>query len=96
MCNNYFISGEGDFEQRLFSKLFADTNVIFASRKEYVSITLSIDSVAQEGTESGILRLVLAPHSEQPNNTFFKRDLAVTIIDTSSECKGYMYIQCHC
>ena len=55
---------------------FGNTNVL---------ITLAVDNVAQEGAERGILRMRIAEDSEQPPGTFFRRDLRVTIRDTSSE-----------
>ena len=51
-----------------------------------IPITLARDDIGQEGTERGILRMRIAEDSEQPAGTFFRRDLAVTINDTSSEC----------
>ena len=50
-----------------------------------IPITLAVDNVGQEGTERGILRMRIAEDSEQPPGTFFRRDLRVTIRDTSSE-----------
>ena len=55
---------------------FGDTNI---------PITLAVDNIGQEGTERGILRMRIAEDSEHPPGTFFKRDLRVTINDTSSE-----------
>ena len=56
--------------------LFGNTNI---------PITLAVDNIGQEGIERGILRMRIAEDSEHPPGTFFKRDLTVTIIDTSSE-----------
>ena len=50
-----------------------------------IPITLAVDNIGQEGTERGILRMRISKDSEQPPGTFFKRDLRVTINDTSSE-----------
>ena len=50
-----------------------------------IPITLAVDNIGQEGTERGILRMRISEDSEQPPGTFFKRDLRVTINDTSSE-----------
>ena len=77
------ISGERDF-----AVFTAKRNRVISVRpfiSTSVFITLLEDSVAQEGIETGTLRLVLAPGSSQPVGTFFKRDLAVTVQDTSCE-----------
>ena len=75
----------GDFREDLFAspspiKLrnlsFGHTNI---------PIIPTVDNVANEGNERGILRMRLSENTAQPPNTFFKRDLAVTITDTSSE-----------
>ena len=50
-----------------------------------IPITLAVDNIGQEGIERGILRMRISEDSEQPPGTFFKRDLRVTINDTSSE-----------
>ena len=50
-----------------------------------IPITLAVDNIGQEGTERGILRMRISEDSEQPPGTFFKRDLRVTINDTSSK-----------
>ena len=50
-----------------------------------VPIILAVDNIAQEGTERGILRMRIPQDSDRSPNTFFKKDLAVTIIGTSSE-----------
>ena len=50
-----------------------------------IPITLAVDSVGQEGTERGILRMRIDEDSAHPPGTFFRRDLRVTINDTSSE-----------
>ena len=72
-----------DFEGALFSTVTPIT--IRTSAQTSVSIILTVDNIAQEGIEHGTLRLVLAPEFQQPIGTFFRRDLAVTINDTSSE-----------
>ena len=79
------ISGQEDFETGLFAK---KPRVIRDSLSEDVPITLAMDLVALEGIETGTLRLVFAPGSLKPVGTFFRMDLPVTIIDTSSECKN--------
>ena len=50
-----------------------------------IPITLAVDNIGQEGTERGILRMRISEDSEQPPGTFFRRDLRVTINDTTSE-----------
>ena len=50
-----------------------------------IPITLAVDNIGQEGTERGILRMRVADDSDRPPGAFFKRDLRVTISDTSSE-----------
>ena len=78
-------SGRSDFGRNLLTSSplslrrpsFGNTNI---------AITLAVDDIAQEGTERGILRMRIAEDSEQPPNTFFKRDLAVTINDNTGEC----------
>ena len=50
-----------------------------------IPITLAVDNIGQEGTERGILRMRIDEDSAHPPGTFFKRDLRVTINDTSSE-----------
>ena len=50
-----------------------------------VPIAFSLDNVANEGIERGILRMRISDDSAQPPNTFFKRDLQVAINDTTSE-----------
>ena len=50
-----------------------------------VPITLVVDNVANEGIERGILRMRISEESTLPPNTFFKRDLAVIINDTTSK-----------
>ena len=82
------ILGQEDFETGLFSQEPGDASVIRPTRPEDISIILAVDNVAQEGIERGTLRLVLAPGSSPPPGTFFKRDLAVTVEDTSSEYKS--------
>ena len=74
--------GAADFDSSLFSR---NARVIRAGRTNSIFISISVDNVAQEGAESGTLRLVFAPGSSQPAGTFFKRDLAVTVNDTTSE-----------
>ena len=75
------ISEREDFDVGLFDSVYS----IFPGFPATVAILQARDNVAQEGTESGTLRLVLAPGSSQPPGTFFKRDLTVTINDTTSE-----------
>ena len=79
------ISGQEDFATGLFAR---EPRVIRPALSEDVPITLNVDSVALEGIETGILRLVFAPGSSQPAGTFFRRDLLVAIMDTSSEYKN--------
>ena len=50
-----------------------------------IQITLAVDNIGQEGIERGILRMRIDEDSAQPVGTFFRRDLRVTINDTSSE-----------
>ena len=56
--------------------LFGNTNI---------PIILAVDNIAQEGTERGILRMRIAEDSQHAPGTFFRRDLRVTINDTSSK-----------
>ena len=79
------VSGKTDFG----GSLLISTTPISLRRPSFgntgILITLAVDDIAQEGTERGILRMRIAEDSEQPPGTFFKRDLRVTINDTSSE-----------
>ena len=70
-----------DFEGALFTTFVA----IRPTSTTPVFITLISDNVAQEGTERGTLRLVLREGFAQPEGSYFRRDLEVTINDTSSE-----------
>ena len=56
-----------------------------------IPITLVVDNIAQEGTEIGILRMRISEDSEQPPGTFFRRDLRVTIDDTSSKFRSSLF-----
>ena len=62
--------------------LFGNTNI---------PITLVVDNVGQEGTERGILRMRIAEDSAHPLGTFFRRDLRVTIDDTSSKFRSSLF-----
>ena len=79
---NTCISDTSDFGRSIFiptavrNSRFTPTNV---------SITLAVDNVANEGIERGILRMRISEDIILPSNTFFKRDLAVAINDTTSE-----------
>ena len=70
-----------DFEGALFTTSVA----IRPTSNTPVFITLTVDNVAQEGIERGTLRLVLREGFTQPEGSYFRRDLEVTINDTSSE-----------
>ena len=70
-----------DFE----GALFTTSVVIRATSNTRVPITLTVDNVAQEGIERGTLRLVLREGFTQPEGSYFRSDLEVTINDTSSE-----------
>ena len=79
------IPGMADFG----GNLLTSSTPISLRRQEFgntnIQITLAVDNIGQEGTERGILRMRIAEDSVQPPGTFFKRDLRVTINDTSSE-----------
>ena len=65
--------------------LISTTPIPLHSAPTNIPITAAVDNVGQEGTERGILRMRIAEDFDRPPNTFFKRDLAVRIIDTSCE-----------
>ena len=72
--------GERDFG----CNLFATTPISICSRQTTtVFVTLFKDTVDLEGIETGTLRLVLAPGWSQPPGIFFKRDVAVSVNDTT-------------
>ena len=74
-------AGESDFG----GNLFATTTPISSRLTTTVFVTPFKDRVTLKGIETGILRLVLALGSSQPPGTFFKRDLAVPVNDTTCD-----------
>ena len=78
-------SGRSDFGHNLLtSSSPISLHTLFIGSTS-ISITLAVDNIGQEGIERGILRMRVADDSRRPPNTFFKRDLAVTINDTTGE-----------
>ena len=79
------VPGMADFG----GNLLTSTTPISLHRPDFgntnIPITLAEDNIGQEGTERGILRMRISEFSEQPLGSFFRRDLRVTINDTSSE-----------
>ena len=81
----FLSSGMRDFEGALFIPIPNNGIAIRPTSNTPVFITLTVDNVAQEGTERGTLRLVLREGFTQSEGSYFRRDLEVTINDTSSE-----------
>ena len=79
------ISGKADFGGNLLVSSSSISLRSPALGNTDIPITLAVDNIGQEGTERGILRMRIAEDSEHPPGTFFRRDLRVTINDTSSE-----------
>ena len=73
-----------DFEGALFTPT-PNGIAIRPTSNTPVFITLISDNVAQEGIERGTLRLVLREGFTQPEGSYFRSDLEVTINDTSRE-----------
>ena len=73
-----------DFEGALFIPSLNGI-AIHPTSNTAVFIKLTVDNVAQEGTEHGTLRLVLREGFTLPEGSYFRRDLEVTINDTSRE-----------
>ena len=77
------ISGMADFGDNFGTSSIVLPSPLFGTTD--IPITLTLDIIAQEGTERGILRMRIAEDSEQPAGTFFKSDLTVTIFDDTRE-----------
>ena len=79
------IPGMADFG----GNLLTSTTPISLRRPDFgntnIPITLAVDNIGQEDTEVGILRMRIAEDSDPPPNAFFRRDLRVTINDTTGE-----------
>ena len=81
--DHYNVLGARDFGGNLFTSSFPLRDQRFGTTS--VQIVLATDNVAQEGTERGVLRMRISEESAQPPDTFFKKDLVVSIIDSTSE-----------
>ena len=79
------IPGMADFG----GNLLTSTTPISLRRPDFgntnIPITLTADNIGQEGPERGILRMRISEDSDPPPNSFFRRDLTITINDTSGE-----------
>ena len=79
------ISDTSDFGGNLLTSIIPTAIPDSRLTPTNLKIAFSLDNVANEGIERGILRMKISEDSAQPPNTFFKRDLRVAINDTTSE-----------